>query len=381
MIKSIRLQNFFGFQDCTVNLEPGANVLVGINGSGKSNFLKAVELLVEGIGKNNFKKTFFNGFGGFDSCLFYGAEDDIQIAVDMITSSVNSAFDCSYDLNISKYFGNTDYLFSEKLDFPKLKIREIFINNNGDVTIQKGRNKDESQPELRDSKESMLHEIKGIMPNQFLSRLLKIKNYKNFDTGSKSELRQPVIGTMEDVVSENGSTLPQVLNYIKNNNRQTFKLITSATNKVNSNFEDIEFQQVGGKIELRLVESRFNKTIPISNISDGTIRFLLLMTILYSPKKNSVICIDEPELGLHPDMINTLAEAIKYASKTSQLIISTHSAELLNHFDLGSIRVFEKDENNATVVQKYETEEFAEFMNKYMAGQLWRQGHLGGNRW
>ena len=118
------------------------------------------------------------------------------------------------------------------------------------------------------------------------------------------------------------------------------------------------------------------------HISDGTLRFLLLLSILYNPDRGTLVCLDEPEIGLHPDMINTIAEGIKYAAQTgTQMFIATHSPLLLNAFDLEDILIFEKDENNKSIVKTKSEEDFADWQGKFLAGQMWLRGQLGGTRW
>jgi predicted ATPase len=130
-----------------------------------------------------------------------------------------------------------------------------------------------------------------------------------------------------------------------------------------------------------LRENKFLKNTPLHLISDGTLRFLCLMAIFYNPNRGEVIFIDEPELGLHPDMINTLYRAIELAAETSQIIISTHSAHLLDYFKLKNVRVFEKDENNATEVEQFSEEDFKGWYKQFNPGQMWRAGDIGGKRW
>ena len=107
---------------------------------------------------------------------------------------------------------------------------------------------------------------------------------------------------------------------------------------------------------------------------------LFRSTILLTNKK-SILCIDEPETGLHPDMLFNLAEAIKEAGETSTVIVSTHSTQLLNYFDLETVRVFEKDDDNATQVYAYTEADFKGWYETFQVGTMWRQGDIGGNRY
>lgn len=123
----------------------------------------------------------------------------------------------------------------------------------------------------------------------------------------------------------------------------SYDKIEGLLQSINPNFKDISFDFIGSKSLLVLREKNLTRSVPVEHISDGTLRYLLLISILYNPERGSLICIDEPETGLHPDMINTVSQAIKYASQNgSQLIIATHSPILLNQFDLDDIWIFEK---------------------------------------
>jgi predicted ATPase len=106
-----------------------------------------------------------------------------------------------------------------------------------------------------------------------------------------------------------------------------------------------------------------------------------LLAILYNPQRGKLVCIDEPEVGLHPDMIMNIANAIKEAAADTTFLISTHSENLLNYFELENVKVFEKDDSNATVVNSYNAEQFADWYADFSVGQMWKQGDLGGVRY
>jgi predicted ATPase len=208
----------------------------------------------------------------------------------------------------------------------------------------------------------------------FRHNISYIQIYSSFDTSKDSKIRMPFVPQNTPILLEDGSNLGSYFFWLKENQNRLFS--------ISDNFKRIDFSIRGEEyIEMKLEEKVLNRAVSSSHISDGTLKFLCLMAILYNPRRGSIICIDEPELGLHPDMINTLYEAIAFAGETSQVIISTHSAHLLDYFDLEQIRVFEKDENNATVVEQYSAEEFAGWKEQFYSGRLWRSGAIGGNRW
>jgi len=105
------------------------------------------------------------------------------------------------------------------------------------------------------------------------------------------------------------------------------------------------------------------------------------MAILMNPDRGSFIALDEPELGLHPDMVTTISKTLLQTSMESQLLISTHSDIVLNQLALKNIRVLEKDENNCTIMNGFNEDQFKGWYENFFVGKMWRQGDLGGNRW
>jgi len=203
--------------------------------------------------------------------------------------------------------------------------------------------------------------------------------YYYFDTSINSSIRQPTgYGTELKLLSD-GQNLMTILNNIKNNHPLHYEKIEEAIRKINPYFKDINFAFLGSKLYLVLREKYLYRSVSIEHISDGTLHYLLLLSVLFNPERGYLVCIDEPETSLHPDMINTIAQAMKQASNSSQLIIATHSPLLLNSFDIDDILIFEKNHENETVVKS--PDEFDEWNEDYLAGQAWLQGLIGGKRW
>lgn len=133
---------------------------------------------------------------------------------------------------------------------------------------------------------------------------------------------------------------------------------------------------------MRLQEKHLKATIPLVRMSDGTLRWLTLLTILLNPDPPSLVCIEEPELGLHPDMIHELAKLLIDASTRTQLIITTHSDRLVEEFTdtPEAVLVCEK-ENGASKFRRLEREKLAAWLEEYTLGQIWTRGQIGGTRW
>ncbi len=126
------------------------------------------------------------------------------------------------------------------------------------------------------------------------------------------------------------------------------------------------------------------KDIPYSSsrLSDGTLRYLVLLAILLDPDPPPLICIEEPELGLHPDLISNITKLLIEASSRTQLIITTHSELLIDGLSKTpeSVVVCEKI-NGETVLTRLEPERLKIWLDKYRLGEVWLRGELGGVRW
>jgi predicted ATPase len=137
----------------------------------------------------------------------------------------------------------------------------------------------------------------------------------------------------------------------------------------------------GGPLQL-YIEEEGGRLIPSSRLSDGTLRFLCLVAILCHPAPPPVIGIEEPELGLHPDILPTIAEMLRAASDRTQLFVTTHSDVLVSALSdtPESILVCERMPKG-TVIERLEPDQLRDWLAEYRLGEIWRMGEIGGNRW
>ena len=344
MIKKITIQNFFSFgNEQTIELNADTNVLVGINGTGKSNFIKAIRLLKAYISANEFEKLFMQKWGGFSgACNFIHPDASIIY--------LRYEFDKNVVSNFDDTFNKDDY----HIEFTIRKIGNSYDILAGDTTLE------------------------------VTEKLLKgIEIYDNFDTAFESPIRQLSPYYSEVNLLSDGKNLTGLLSYLNGNSVKAFDKLVEEFKKINPNFRELVFTTpIAGKSLLSLKEKNLDRAITIEHISDGTLRYLLLLSIFYNPKRRSVVCLDEPEMGLHPDMINGVARGIKYAAQNgTQMIIATHSPLLLNAFELEDLIIFEKNESNETIVKKVSEEDFPDWEGEFLAGQMWLRGQIGGTRW
>lgn len=408
MISKIILENFFSFQQpTTIELNPGVNILLGINGSGKSNFLKAIQLLYESIIGNGLEEIFLKQWSGFNTVANFNNEvkDYIKLsfefdkdAIKKISLQEGYLFPSNpiYEIQICK-LGQTSYYLKEKLSAPSTREGEpdfifmemdngrgmISTREEGKVALQ--RYPQEHKKLTFKSTEPLLRQIsepERFYPHFTLKRALEEASiYYYFNTTFSSPIRQPSSYGTETKLLPDGQNLMTILNRIKNNHSLEYNKIEEAIKKINPHFKDINSAAFGSKLYLVLREECLAKSVSIEQISEGTLSYLLLLSILFNPERGNLICIEEPETNLHPDMINTISNAIEEGSKETQIIITTHSPLLLNSFDIEDVLIFEKSDRNETEVKIKSSDEFEEWIDDFLVGQAWLQGLIGGKRW
>ena len=400
MIKQIKITNFYSFSQETIVLQPDVNILIGINGSGKSNFLKAVRFLYEGIAGRGLQAYIFENLGGFKNILFKGKqggdENVIELAYTLDRNVLNSFSnegihfpeDIIYSVKIIRSHSSNNYFVEEHIT--TVKEGEYLHFKYGAGSATEMLTEDTFGFKIShtdfDSGELALREIGSNRRFPYLTVIRKslrqMAIYEHFDTGQQSPIRSAVLATSGKRLNADAGNLAQILNTIKLNHKSAYHKIVAMLAEVNPNFSGIDFNVIGGSnIELMLEEKGLESSIHVSSISDGTLRYLCLLAILYNPERGKFICIDEPETGLHPDMIRGIAKAIKEAAQNSTIVVSTHSVNLLNYFSISDLRVFEKNDDNSTKVVTYTEEQFEGWYDVFLCGQMWVAGDFGGVRY
>ena len=152
--------------------------------------------------------------------------------------------------------------------------------------------------------------------------------------------------------------------------------------EADESIEGFSTKVLGGTIQLFLHYSGLKAPVPATRLSDGTIRYLCLLTVLSHPEPPPLVCLEEPELGLHPDLLPRLADLLVEASHRMQLIVTTHSDVLVDGLTKvpEAVIICEK-QNGSTKMSRRTSTDLAVWLKDYGLGQLWRSGEIGGNRW
>jgi predicted ATPase len=207
-----------------------------------------------------------------------------------------------------------------------------------------------------------------------------IRLYREWPFGRSSVFRAPQPADLpSDSLEEDFSNLGLFLNHLRGNPKVKSTIIEHLRG-LYVGIDDFDVRVKGGGVELFLTEGDF--VVPARRLSDGTLRYLCLLAILCDPEPPPLICIEEPELGLHPDMLPKLADLLVEASSRTQLVVTTHSDILVDAMTERPecVVVFEKRDGQ-THMHRLDRDELKQWLDQYRLGQLWTSGQIGGTRW
>ena len=351
-IRTITIQGFRSIAQLNeLELNP-RNVLIGANGSGKSNFLGALDLLQAVIRGANELSEYVIRAGGADSLLHFGAKvtPTITLAVGFEDGQANFSVDLRP--------GASDQL-SPVIQIPTTELPRDFAKN----------------PELQQP---------GVVPvlHFVRSRLERWRLYHFHDTSSTSPMKKTADVHDNRHLRPDGSNLAAFLYFLNKKHEVSYTQIRRTIQLAAPFFEDFTLEPLAlneDKIRLEWRHVGSDAYFDASSLSDGSLRFMALTTLLLQPAslRPSLIILDEPELGLHPYAITLLASSLKQASVESQVIVATQSPTLLDHFDPEDVLVAERVDG-ATELRRLDGEMLKVWLEDYSLGQLWEKNELGG---
>jgi predicted ATPase len=209
----------------------------------------------------------------------------------------------------------------------------------------------------------------------------RVRLYREWSFGRSSVFRRPQAADLpSDRLEEDFSNLGLFLNQLRGKPKVK-KAIIERLRDLYEGLDDFDVRVKGGTVEVFLTEGDF--TIPASRLSDGTLRYLCLLAILCDPNPPPLICIEEPELGLHPDMLPKIGDLLIAASERAQLVVTTHSDMLVDAMNdqPDSVVVMEKHDGKTQAKRLDSNAELKGFLEKYRLGEMWLRGIIGGTRW
>jgi predicted ATPase len=224
---------------------------------------------------------------------------------------------------------------------------------------------------------------KYAVPNAILQQFQGWAFYRDIDVGPESLVRQPGLLRSDVRLLSNGSNLSSVLYAIQQDYPEYWGEVLELLKTAVPDFMRLTVRAEGGdgKVLLRWFERPYDVAgVSANNLSDGTLKLLCLIAILKNPNPPPLICIDEPELGLHPDWIKLVAELLQDASMRTQVIVATHSPQIVAKLEPDQLIVVEK-EDGQTIMKQFSHEDqdsLTKWLKDFSLSDLWLAGHFGG---
>lgn len=364
-IYSIKIQNFKSIRDSgAVQIKP-LNVLIGSNGAGKSNFIsffKFLNMLFEQQLQNHIARK-----GRADGFMYFGRQSGF-LAGEVIFKNDDDKISNRYRFKMEPDQSNSLFFSSEFSDY-NMQARHSDAVSWSPKPINNGGTPESRLPWDTSTRSEFLQEF-----------FESFKVFHFHDTSDSSKLKGFCNTTDNEYLVEDGSNLPAFLYRMKETSPKNFKILEYTIKSI-APFIDSLFLQPdlinSNQIELRWKEKGHDNLFNAYSLSDGTLRFICLCTLLLQPEPPSTIIIDEPELGLHPSAIIKLGAMLQSASTKAQIIVSTQSVNLLDQFLPEDIMVVER-ESEQTVFKRLDENGLKDWLNEYSIGELWGKNVLGG---
>ncbi len=370
-------------------------MLIGPNGAGKSNFMEALELLR--ATPTDFSDPIRFG-GSVGEWLWKGdsTPKPAKILTELWATDVSpqlkyaiSFTQSSNRLEIVDEFleetsprkhGERDVFFYYRYQngFPVMNVRQVVKENETQKWTRRQLKREAINPE-----QSVFSQRKDpdLYPevSQTASRFGSILVFREWSFGRGALLRQPQSASLSGgVLLPNLVNLGLILNDLEH--RDCWPRFTELMQRFLPRFKRLSTKVQSSSVTIYLHEDGLKTPVPATRLSDGTIRYLALLAILLNAESSPLICIDEPELGLHPDAMSIIAELLVEASTKTQVVVTTQSDVLVSALTdhANSILVAEYLKGG-TDIKRLEQDKLSYWLQKYRLGEVWRIGKIGGN--
>jgi predicted ATPase len=382
---SIQVQGFRRLRDFHLRLEP-LNVMIGANGSGKTSLLEVFSLLAASA-SGGLKETIHN-LGGVNLNLTASEYSDTSAAEEMrfgLEKSVPGNAPLKYSVSLRQAGANyqiPNESFTQHQDVTKPGPHKHFDAGYGDVRYYDPAARKLVIPAWEhDPQESALSQVPKMYqaPEDFRKTLASSTHYHGLDVGSRAPVRLPQPMREAKLPGRDGEDLVSCLYWMREAGPDRFETIQDTIRAAFPGFERLNFPPVAaGTLALTWKEKGMKHPFFMHQLSEGTLRFLWLVTLLYSPGLTGVTMIDEPEVSLHPELLSILADCLREASQRTQLIIATHADRLVRFLSPGDVVVMDVQEDGTTRATRAIDLNLDAWLDDYTLDQVWQHGTLGG---
>lgn len=382
LFERIAIRGFRRLRSVDLKLKP-LNVLIGANGSGKTSLLEVFSLLAASA-SGDIAKT-MSDMGGIKSNLSNLLPSQTAGAVDFqLSRSVEHHQPIEYELCIEPK--GVDYAITHEQLLQHRGQPNPFLH----ITAHHGAvqyfepivEKRLIRPSWDyNSSESALSQVPRMFaePEEFRKQLASSTHYHALDVSPKAPVRLPQPMRNATLPGRNGEELVSCLYMIRETNAGLFDAIQDTLRAGFPSFERLNFPPVAaGTLAMTWKDTTSTNAFYMHQLSEGTLRFLWLVTLLQSPGLTSVTMIDEPEVSLHPELLSLLADLFREASARTQLIIATHADRLVRFLTPDEVIATTINDDGSTSFEWGDEFQLDDWLHEYSLDQLWQMGRLGG---
>jgi predicted ATPase len=373
----IRIQGFRRLFDVELELR-SLSVMIGANGTGKTSVLDVLSLLANSA-QGKLSESIAD-LSGLTSVLTYDRAKNLELDISMTVPHYEPL---DYQLSL-KPQGVAYVIEEETLSQQRQPGRPPFkhIDSHGpDVRYFEADIRKLVRPNWEHKPlETSLSQVPKMFqePEDFRNRLASSTFYHVLNVDPRSPVRLPQPMRPAKLPGRNGEELVSCLFYLRETERRRFEAIEDSLRAAFPRFERLDFPPVAaGTLALAWRETGFTQPLYLHQLSEGTLRFLWLTTLLQSPGLTALTLLDEPEVSLHPDLLNLLADLLREASSRTQLIVATHSDRLIRFLEPKEVLLLDSTESGMTSLTWADKLDLDEWMKDYSLDELWSNGRLG----
>jgi predicted ATPase len=408
--------------DVNLELRP-LMVLIGANGIGKTSLLDALSLLAKSA--QGALVTTLSDLSGLPAVLTYDRTSDLSLSIAM---TVSSGLPLEYLLRLrvqgAAYTIEEETLSQQRTPVPPTvtykgkeyallwqgvtefgpRVRLGFLDGTGDFLVPTGmveglppfKHIDSHGAHIRyysteanrliaptwehNPAETSLAQVPKMFrePEEFRKRLASSTFYHVLNVEPRSPVRLPQPMRPASLPGKDGEDLVSCLYSLRETNRDRFEAVQDALRAAFPGFERLDFPPVAaGTLAMTWRDSRFSKPMYMHQLSEGTLRFLWLATLLQSQELTALTLLDEPEVSLHPELLSLLADLLREASRRSQIVVATHSDRLVRFLKPNEVVVMDAAEDGAAQVRWADELDLDAWLRDYTLDELWANGRLG----
>jgi predicted ATPase len=394
-IEKIRIKNFKVYREAEIRDLPNMCVFLGANGAGKSTLFEIFGFLSDALKSN--VKTALNKRGGYKEVYSRNGSGDIEIEIKFRNPELEGKRQplITYELSVGLNNINQPIVSKEILSYRRGQTGRPYrflefsngkgnaIINESEFEIAKQEFKEQREEQTLDSPDILA--IKGLGQFQKFQaissfrRLLENWYVSNFQIHAAQNIEDT---GLSEHLSTTGDNLAQVTKFIYENYLDTFKTILQKMSERVPGIEKVEATEtIDGRIVLQFSDGSFKDPFISRFVSDGTIKMFAYLILLYDPKPHPLLCIEEPENFLHPELLIELAEEFReYANRGGQVFISSHSPDFVNALEIDELFWLTKEGGYTKIARATDdplVKALAEEGDKL--GYLWQQGYFKGS--